>query len=225
MADVVTARAEALESEKGKLDATKDAVDSILKNLEQMKASVSFEEQRRHDFVIERNKKLMNILRYSEQVRLSKQILATAINNESVSQLRALQDSLNETILNLRTDLMFLIVFHENIGKDSNVTTFGDKIFTHAVEVVVNITNAISIIESKQKQFDYAMTLEDDELKHSVLQQAMKNKTQLEEMKTNPKYKTYEGYETAETGYLVYLSGLYKSDVFLKYTLVDQNAA
>ncbi len=219
LADLVIAKDEAFEKEKGKLDATKEAVDNVLKELEQMKASVSLEEQRKHEFINERNKKLMNILRYSEQVNLSKQILMTAINNESVERMQELHTSLNSMILDLRTDLTYLVVFHENIGKDRSLTLFGDKIFYLANEVVVRITNAIALLETKHKYMDYAMSSQDEIEKATWLQNAITTKTQLEEMKVDTNFKGHLGYEDAHTAYIVFLSQLYNSDVFLKYNL------
>ena len=219
LADMVTARDEAFENEKGKLEATKEAVDNVLKELEQMKASVSLEEQRKHEFINERNKKLMNILRYSEQVNLSKQILATAINNESLERMKELQKTLNATILDVRSDLMYLVVFHENIGNNHSLTEFGDKIFYLATEVSVKITNAMSLLETQQKQMEYAMSLPDGDDKVSWMAIALNSKNQLAAMKMDTHYDGHEGYENAHTDYMVFLSQLYKSDVFLKYNL------
>lgn len=219
LADLVTAKDEAFEKEKGKLDATKEAVDNVLKELEQMKASVSLEEQRKHEFIIERNKKLMNILRYSEQVNLSKQILLTAINNESLERMKELQNTLNSTVLDLRSDLMHLVIFHEKIGNDHSVTEFGDKVFLLATEVAVRITNAMSLLETQQRQMDYAMGLPDGKDKLEWMQHALATKKQLAAMKVDTQFKGHEGYEEAHTAYMVFLSQLYNSDVFLKYNI------
>lgn len=219
LADLVTAKDEAFEKEKGKLDATKEAVDSVLKELEQMKASVSLEEQRKHEFINERNKKLMNILRYSEQVNLSKQILLTAINNESLERMKELQNTLNSTVLDLRSDLMHLVIFHEKIGNDHSVTEFGDKIFLLATEVAVRISNAMSLLETQQRQFEYAMSLPDGKEKVSWMALSVNTKNQLAAMKTDTHYDGHEGYEEAQTNYMTFLSQLYNSDVFLKYNI------
>lgn len=182
-----------------------------------MKASVSLEEQRKHEFINERNKKLMNILRYSEQVNLCKQILFTAINNESVERMKELQSTLNSTVLDLRSDLMHLVVFHEKIGNDHSVMEFGDKIFNLAAEVAVRISNAISLLETQQKQMNYAMGLPDGRDKVEWMQRALVTKKQLEAMKGDTQFKVHEGYEETHTAYMAFLSKLYNSDVFLKY--------
>lgn len=219
LADIATAKNEAYEAEIGKYDATKEAVDNVLKELEQMKVSVSLEEQRKHEFINERNKKLMNILRYSEQVNLCKQILLTAINNESLERMKELQNTLNSTILDLRSDLIHLVVFHEKIGNDHSVTKFGDKIFYLAVEVSVRVTNAMSLLETQQKQMDYAIGLPNGREKAEWMQLALTTKKQLQAMKVDTHFKCHEGYEETHTAYMVFLSKLYNSDVFLKYNL------
>lgn len=219
LADIAAARDEAFEAEKGKLDATKEAVDNVLKELEQMKASVSLEEQRKHEFINERNKKLLNILRYSEQVNISKTVLLTAINDGSPERLKDLLQTLNDMILDLRSDLMYLVAFHDNIGKNNNVTVFGDKIFNLAVEVVVRTTNALSCLETYQNQMNYALGLPDDAIKVQWLARAKESKDKLDEMKNNTHFDGHEGYEEAHTAYMVFLSQLYNSDVFLKYKL------
>lgn len=223
LADIAAAKDEAFEKEKGKIEATKEAVDNVLKELEKMKASVSLEEQRKHEFINERNKKLMNILRYSEQVNLSKQILLTAINNESVESLKQLQSSLNEAILNLRSDLMYMVVFNENLDKNNNATEFGDKIYNLAIEVIVRITNAISLIETMNKQMDYAINLPDGTDKLQWMQNAVATKKQLISMKDDSNFAGNTDYKEAEIKYLSFMSKLYKSDVFLKYNTEINN--
>lgn len=175
--------------------------------------------KRKHDFVNERNKKLLNLLRYSEEINLSKQILMTSINNESLSQLKELLMSTNSALLNLRSDLMYLIVFHKNIGTDHSLTLFGDKIFFLGNEVVVRISNAISLLETQQKQFDYAMSLLDGNDKLQWMQRAVETKKQLIALKNDTHFAGHDGYEKAETDYMVYLGKLYDSDVLLKYNL------
>lgn len=217
LADIAAARDEAFEAEKGKLEATKEAVDNILKEIEQMKASVSLEEQRRHDFIIERNQKLMNLLRYAEQVNISKQTLLTAISNESLTRLEDLHTSLNETMLNLRSDLMYLIVFHETIGKDKCVADFGDEIFYQASEVIVRVTNAVATIETMNKQFNYGMESPDLKDKANWIHKAAETKKKLEEMKKHTPYENIKKFDEAQVDYLVFLRQIYDSDTFMKY--------
>lgn len=72
MAKVLNARELEYEKEMGKYDALDDSMQSILKEFEQMKSSVSLEEQRRHNWIESRNQKLVNLVKYSEIINVGK---------------------------------------------------------------------------------------------------------------------------------------------------------
>ena len=80
----------------------------------------------------------------------------------------------------------------------------------------------MSLLETQQRQMDYAMGLPDGREKVEWMQRALATKKQLEAMKVDTHFDGHEGYEEAHTAYMVFLSQLYNSDVFLKYNLEKQ---
>ena len=215
MAKVLQARELEYEKEKGKYDALSDSLQTVLKEFEQMKSAVSLEEQRRHNWIESRNQKLINIVKYSEIINVGKARLMAALNNESKSELEALQADINSAIVNLRVDSLTLMGVNPEIN-DHSVTEFTDAIFLLGNEVLVRISNAISLLESYRKMLSYALTLPDGQEKLNWMQKAQDNKNGLIEMKNNTTYNSHIGYEEKETQYIKYLRKVFGKGVVLK---------
>ena len=215
MAKVLHARELEYEKEKGKYDALNDSMQSILKEFEQMKTAVSLEEQRRHNWIESRNQKLINLIRYSEIVNIGKARLMTALNNESKSELEKLQADINSTIVNLRVDSLTLMGVNPEIN-DHSVTAFSEAVFLLGNEVLVRISNALSLLESYNKMLNYALTLPDGHEKLKWMQKVQDNKNGLIEMKNDTTYNSHIGYEDKETQYLIYLRKIFGKGIVLK---------
>lgn len=209
------ARDHEYEKEMGKYEALNDSVQTILKEFEQMRSVVSLEEQRRHNLIESRNQRLINLIRYSEIINIGKARLMTALNNESKSELEKLQADINSTIVNLRVDSLTLMGVNPEIN-DHTVTTFTDAIFLLGNEVLVRISNAISLLESYHKMLSHALTLPDGQEKLNWMQKAQDNKNGLIEMKNNTTYNSHIGYEDKETQYIIYLRKIFGKGVVLK---------
>lgn len=215
MAKVLHARELEYEKEKGKYDALDDSMQSILKEFEQMKSSVSLEEQRRHNWIESRNQRLINLVKYSEIINVGKARLMTALNNESKSELEKLQADINSAIVNLRVDSLTLMGVNPEID-DHSVTEFTDAVFFLGNEVLVRISNALSLLESYEKMLSHALTLPDGQEKLNWMQKALENKNDLVEMKNNTTYNCHIGYEDKETQYLIYLRQIFSKGIILK---------
>lgn len=209
------AREQEYEKEMGKYDALNDSLQTILKEFEQMKSAVSLEEQRRHNWIESRNQKLINLIRYSEIINIGKARLMTALNNESKSELEKLQADINSTIVNLRVDSITLMGVNPEIN-DHSVTVFTDAVFLLGNEVLIRISNALSLLESYEKMLSHALTLPDGQEKLNWMQKALDNKNDLIEMKNNTTYNSHIGYEDKETQYLIYLRKIFGKGIVLK---------
>lgn len=214
-AKVLYAKELEYEKEKGKYDALNESMQTILKEFEQMKSAVSLEEQRRHNLIESRNQKLINLFRYSETINIGKARLTAAINNESKTELERLQADINSAIVNLRVDSLTLMAANPEV-KDHSVTTFTDAIFLLGNEVLVRISNALSLVESYHKMLNHALTLPDGQEKLNWLQKAQDNKNGLIEMKNNTTYNSHIGYEDKEAQYLIYLRKIFSKGIVLK---------
>ena len=209
------ARDQEYEKEKGKYDALNDSLQTILKEFEQMKSSVSLEEQRRHNWIESRNQKLINLVKYSEIINVGKARLMTALNNESKSELEKLQVDINSAIVNLRVDSLTLMGVNPEIN-DHSVTAFTDAVFLLGNEVLVRISNALSLLESYNNVLSYALTLPDGQEKLKWMQKAQDNKNGLIEMKNDTTYNSHIGYEDEETQYIIYLRKIFGKGIVLK---------
>lgn len=209
------AREQEYEKEMGKYDALNDSMQSILKEFEQMKSVVSFEEQRRHNWIEARNQKLINLIKYSETINIGKGKLALAINNESKAELEKLQTEIQSAILNLRVDSLTLMAINPEID-DHSVTTFSDAVFLLGNELSVRITNALSLLESYERMLNYALSMPDGQEKLSWMQKALANKNSFTDMKNNTIYNAHDGFEDKQNQYFIYMRKLFGEGSVLK---------
>lgn len=214
-------REQEYEKEMGKYNALNDSMQSILKEFEQMKSVVSFEEQRRHNWIEARNQKLINLIKYSEAINIGKSKLALAINNESKAELEKLQTEIQSAILNLRVDSLTLMAINPEID-DHSVTTFSDAVFLLGNELSVRITNALSLLESYERILNYALSMPDGQEKLSWMQNALANKNSFTDMKNNTIYNAHDGFEDKQNQYFIYMRKLFGEGSVLKVD-IDSN--
>lgn len=212
---VLYAREHEYEKEKGKYDALNNSMQSILKEFEQMKSSVLLEEQRRNNWIEARNQKLINLIKYSETINIGKAKLALAINNESKAELEKLQTEIQSAILNLRVDSLTLMAINPEID-DHSVTTFSDAVFLLGNELAVRITNALSLLESYERMFNYSLSMPDGQEKLSWMQKALADKNSFTDMKNNTTYNAHDGFENKQNQYFIYMRKLFGEGSVLK---------
>lgn len=211
------ARYKASEAESGRTEAIGKAIDNVLKGLETMKAMVSFEEQRRHKIIVDRNRRLINLVRYSEEINLLKVRLALAITNESGHELNKIQSSIYDILVNLRVDNLTLIAIYPEI-KNNSVTKFGDCLFKLGNEILTIGTNAISHYNTFKKYLDFAMNLDDGKDKVRWLEKANQAKNQFLELR-NHEYKMVTGLPEIEQKYFMFLRDIFGNDMILQRTI------
>lgn len=221
LAKTLYAREQEYEKEMGKYDALNDSLQTILKEFEHMKSAVSLEEQRRHNWIESRNQKLINLFRYSETINVGKARLMAALNNESKTELERLQVDVNSAIVNLRVDSLTLMATNPEV-KDHSVTTFIDAIFLLGNELLVRISNALSLVESYEKMLNHAFSLPDGQEKLFWMQKAEFNKNSLTDMKNNTIYSSRQDFEEKESQYILYLRKIFGKGMVLKADLETQ---
>lgn len=220
-AKVLYAREHEYEKEKGKYDALNESMQNILKEFEHMKSAVSLEEQRRHNWIESRNEKLISLLKYSETINIGKARFMAALNNMSKTELERLQVDINSTVVNLRVDSLTLMAVNPEVG-DHSVTTFEDAIFLLGNEVLVRISNALSLLDSYEKVLNRALSLPDGPEKNVWMERAIKEKINLDSMKKDTSYASHQGYEDKETQYILYLRKIFGKGMVLKADIETQ---
>lgn len=176
---------------------------------------VSLEEQRRHNWIEARNQKLINLIKYSETINIGKSKLALAINNESKAELEKLQAEIQSAILNLRVDSFTLMAINPEVD-DNSVTVFSDALFLLGNELAVRITNALSLLESYERMFNYALSMPDGQEKISWMQKALANKNSFTDMKNNTFYNAHDGFEDKQNHFFIYMRKLFGEGSVLK---------
>ena len=78
-ADKEDARRISYEQERGRNLATKDDIDTVIKELEKVKSEISLIEQRKHNLIEKRNENLLGIVEAAERIMIMKIRLACLI--------------------------------------------------------------------------------------------------------------------------------------------------
>ena len=88
------------ESKKGENLATKEDIEELTRKIEIVKNEISFENQRKHEFINQRTKRLLNILHHTEKLNEYQAILLYALYDKNSSErLIRLIEQINETLL------------------------------------------------------------------------------------------------------------------------------
>ncbi|MEE0423719.1 MAG: hypothetical protein UDO44_09945 [Prevotella sp.] len=88
------------ESKKGENIATKEDIKEITSRIETVKNEISFEKQRRHDFINQRTERLLKILHFTEKLNEQQGILLYALyDKHSSKRLLSLIEQINGTLL------------------------------------------------------------------------------------------------------------------------------
>ena len=93
------------ESEKGKNLATKEDIKEITANIETVKNEISFEKQRSHDFIKEREQRFLNILFHAETITNSvNRLYVYGHNNQDATRVHTLIDEISKAALLMRQE-------------------------------------------------------------------------------------------------------------------------
>lgn len=109
--------------EQGKNTATKRDIEEITEKIEIVRAEVSLEKQREHEFIKERHEHMMNLLKYVEEVdALSGLLIFLMYDISAKDRLANLVDKLNRTQANINHELRMCHIC-------INDTTITDKLY------------------------------------------------------------------------------------------------
>lgn len=148
MADTFTERHLAYEAEKGKNLATKEDLQEITSQIEKVKAEISFESQQKKDFVVERKRHLLDILYYVEKIQYGQNRLQLyARNHSDTSSLYALNDEMNEALLELTHESHVILAEFSNLEGLDALSSLVDDASKMVAEIVVtshNVANAFA---------------------------------------------------------------------------------
>lgn len=144
------------ESEKGKNIATKEDIEAITEKIETVKNEISYEKQRNHEFVKEREKRLLNILFYAEAVANAvNRLYVYGHNTNDTKRVHDLIDDIAKNALLIRHTSTVCIAAYSDIMKDNNsMTKLVDDIQLLCAELQTKANNVANNITMFKHMFE-----------------------------------------------------------------------
>ena len=130
--------------EKGKNIATKEDIAEITKQIENVKAKISFENQRKKEYIDERKKHFVNVLYYAEKIQMSQnRLFIYARNADLKKNLNDLIDEVNISHLEMTHESDLIIAEYYGIEDIEVLTTLVDMSSKFAAEIVTLAHNVV----------------------------------------------------------------------------------
>lgn len=216
-ADIADNREKFYEAEKGKNFATKEDIKSITTEIENVKNEISFEKQRHHDFIKEREKRFLNILFHAETIANAvNRLYVYGHNNQDTSKVTELIDEIStEALLMRQESTVCIAAYPEMIGKDKSMTSLVDNIQLLSAELLTRANNVANNIAGCKFMFDKFQNEEgkekDDTIKYLMLLDVQNNKLLDEPLQ----YKDVVNQNINQ--YVSWLGSLYKNGLAIRY--------
>ena len=205
------------QSEKGKNLATKEDIQEITANIEIVKNEISFEKQRNHDFIKERERRFLNILFYAETIANSiNRLYVYGHNTQEASRVHTLIDEISKAALLMRQESSVCIAaYNDVIGDDKVMTNLVDNIQLLSVELLTKANNVANNIAFFKQMFDKTQS-EEGKNKDDAFTKAMMIGWQNNQLLDEPvKYKDAVNNNIEQ--YLLWLNRLYMGGLAINY--------
>lgn len=203
--------------EKGRNLATKEDIQEITANIETVKNEISFEKQRNHDFIKERERRFLNILFYAETIANSiNRLYVYGHNTQDASQVYTLIDEISKAALLMRQESSVCIAaYNDVIGDDRAMTNLVDNIQLLSAELLAKANNVANNIAYFNKMFN-KMQDEEGKNKDDAFTKAMMIGWQNNQLLDEPlKYK--DAVNKSIEQYLLWLKKLYIGGFAINY--------
>ena len=205
------------ESKKGENIATKEDIKEITSQIETVKNEISFEKQRRHEFINQRTERLLKILYLTEKLNEQQGILLYALyDKHSSKRLLSLIEQINGTLLSFLHECRIIYVTVEDNDLTSRVTDLIKDAQAYAGYMCYIASNAASHLTNWEDFLDLA---EKHNNATQLLNEAIKSQNGVEqtrkEFENNISDKKEALYES-QIKYLSKLNLLFGSEFHLK---------
>ena len=194
------------ENKKGEYLATKEDIEELTRKIEAVKNEVSFENQRKHDFINQRTNRLLNIIYHTEKLNEYQAILLYSLYDyNSANRLTKLIEQINETLLNFLHDCRIAWITIQDKDISSKITDLIQETQSYTAYMCYIASNA----SSHMKNY------------HSSLELAYKNKSRegvdntRKDFEDNIEEKRKALYDK-QINYLSKLNNLFGSDFHIK---------
>ena len=146
-AEIEDARRISYEEERGRNLATKEDIDTVIKELEKVKSEVSLREQRKHNLIEKRNENLLGVVAAAERIRIMRIRLASLINGRDTRNLAIFIDDTSETLVILRRNVQVVTALTMDENELAQLQLFSYDIIVTGTKFIESATNAISMID------------------------------------------------------------------------------
>ena len=205
------------ESEKGKNLATKEDIEDITSKIESVKNEISFEVQRNHEFIKEREKRFLNILFYAETItNCINRLYVYGHNNQDSKRVYELVDEIAKTALLARQESTVCIAAYSDVLKgDKCMTNLVDDLPLLSAELLTKAHNVAINIDGYKYMFSKAQN-EDGKSKLDTLQRVMYIGMQNTQLLEKPlEYKDVVNNDI--DNYVLWLNRLYTTGLAIRY--------
>lgn len=205
------------ESEKGKNLATKEDIEDITSKIESVKNEISFEVQRNHEFIKEREKRLLNILFHAETIaNCVNRLYVYGHNNQDSKRVYELIDEIAKTALLTRQESTVCIAAYSDVLKDDKcMTKLVDDLQMLSAELLAKANNVANNIDGYKYMFNKAQK-EDDKEQFETLKKVMQIGLQNTQLLEEPlKYKDVVNQDI--DNYVLWLNRLYTTGLAVRY--------
>lgn len=138
-------------TELGKNAATKKDIEEITEKIETVKAEVSLEKQREHEFVKERHEHMLNLLRGMEELSLMSSTVGFYLYNfYDIDKLTSASDKVSEIHLNIVHEVRICNILFEDDKLGKKLYECLDPLQEYVGTIKLVITNALVFINEYQ---------------------------------------------------------------------------
>lgn len=219
-ADIDDNREKYYEAEKGKNLAAKEDTEEITKSMETIKNEISYENLRKHNVIQERERRFLNVLHIAEKIQM--QQIIVYISMFQMENVQAMNNAIKETnklLVELIHEYRLIRCSYKDVGALQDLTNMVEHLRSYVMEICIAATSAVSLMTSWKMFMDIFSQNSDITVRNTALQQAAKNKEDLDNYRNKIVFEEKDKVEESISGYEVFLSRLFDVDFNINYEL------
>lgn len=216
-ADIEDAQRISYEKERGRNLATKEDIDTVIKELEKVKSEVSLREQRKHNLIEKRNENLLGVVAAAERIMIMRIRLASLINGRDTRNLAIFIDDTSETLVTLRRNVQVVTALTMDENELDQLQLFSYDIIATGTKFIESATNAISMIdvyEQLSSRLDSSACRNREYLQNEITKVEEKIEQLKDDILSNKDLDTWLKHEEQ---FMKYLNQLFKKDQMIAY--------
>ena len=204
------------ESEKGKNLATKEDIQEITKLVESIKTEVSFENQRKHNFIEKRTELFLSVLSHAEDIQGCAFLLWIYVQSQyNEDRIYSLIQRVNDDIRAITHDSRIIMVSYFGPDRLQELTDLANLAFKHGREVCANASNAASAMTTIRNLLQLH---NNKDIETPFISEAAKYNKVLEDLRKKLPFTLEEEFVSKMSDYVLLLQRLFNKEFHLRYT-------